>query len=77
MHDLTTTALPFFDSHGHPAGLRQLCQDEIAASPATQVNPHHLRCLAATEVILGNYTDAAATYSRLAAATAGDAVPWV
>lgn len=76
LNDLTVNALPFFDRYGHPDGLRELCQERVNAAPAGRPNPHDLQCLAATEVILGRYTEAAATYAALAAITATSSAGW-
>jgi hypothetical protein len=76
LQELTDQALPFFDRYGHPAGVRQLCRERSSGLPADRVNPHDLRCLAASEVMLGEYTDAAATYAALAAAVADHPQPW-
>ncbi|GIE99661.1 hypothetical protein Ari01nite_71260 [Paractinoplanes rishiriensis] len=76
IHDLTATALPFFDRYGHPDGLHRLCQERVDARPGGRVNPHDLRCLAATEVILGRYHEAAANYAELARNTAGSTAAW-
>lgn len=76
LQELTDQALPFFDRYGHPAGLRQLCRERSTGLPARLVNPHDLRCLAASEVMLGEYIDAATTYAALAAAVADHPQPW-
>lgn len=76
LNDVTGNALPYFDRHGHPAGLRQLCQERVAAAPAGHADPHDLRCLAASEVILGDYAAAAATYATLATAISTDSAAW-
>ena len=76
LRDLTGTALPFFDRYGHPDGLRELCRERLAGVPDDRVDPHDLRCLAATDVILGRYAEAAETYAALARLTAADDVAW-
>ena len=77
LEDLTGIALPFFDRYGHPDGLRQLCRERVTGVPADRVNPHDLRCLAASEVVLGRYAEAAETYAVLARLTAADDTAWV
>jgi hypothetical protein len=66
LDELSSKALPFFDRYGHPDGLRSLCRERVDAAAAGRVDPHDLRCLAATEVILGRYAEAATRYSSLA-----------
>ncbi|MEV6843303.1 hypothetical protein [Actinoplanes sp. NPDC051411] len=75
--ELTGVALPFFDRYGHPDGLRALCRERVDAAPAGHVNPHDLRCLAATEVVLGRYAEAAASYASLAERAAGASQDWL
>jgi hypothetical protein len=53
-----------------------LCRDRITGQPAGRVNPHDLRCQAATEVMLGRYPEAATTYATLAAAVPDDSPAW-
>jgi hypothetical protein len=76
VRELRDDALPFFDRHGHPDGLRRLCRERTAGRAADRVDPHDLRCRAATEVILGRYVEAATTYAALAAALTGEAATW-
>jgi hypothetical protein len=77
LRELTDDALPFFDRYGHPDGLWQLCSERVADQPADRANPHDLRCRAATEVMLGRYAEAAATYGALATAWAGEQTEWL
>jgi hypothetical protein len=58
-----------------PHAVRQLCRERIDAAPAGRADPHDLRCLAATDVILGRYTEAATTCAALAA-TSGSSQDW-
>jgi hypothetical protein len=48
----------------------------VTGVPAGRVNPHDLRCLAASEVVLGRYAEAAETYAALERVTAADDVAW-